>query len=1038
MNSGSHPFPRSRPYSRFSFLLSVSLALTVCSLGWAQEQGTPPKRVLLLYSFDNEEGIYTGFDHILRAQLRSGIRDRVEFYTEYLDLVRFPGEAHAANLVKLLKLEFSEHKPDLIIPVSFSALQFLLGEGKKLFPGTPAVALFNAKRLDELKQRIAAGAAGRDITGVASTDEPVGTLDLAIRLQPDTQRVVVVVGSSQLERYWVDQLKHDFLPYSGKIEVSYLTGLTMSEVLQRVAKLPPHTIILNTFFFEDVRGEFFLEGEALDLVAGAAQVPIYAIYSSDIGHGVVGGRMTDPGNLGKQIANDADRVLNGERAASIPIVSDDSAADTVDWRQLQRWNISEKRLPPATTELFREPSLWERYRILIISVISLCFVETTLIVALLFSVERRKHAEQALLREKTLANAVIESLPGIFVLQDRDGKNLRWNKNAEVLARYNLAEVSPLGNVADKDRETVQRARDEAFERGSSSVEADLLLSQGVGTAPYYFTGVRVELESKPYLAAIGVDLTETRRAEEAVRRSEAELRSFVENAPYGIGTIAIQQDRFLHANPALVKLLGYQAEAEVLALAVSRDLYSDGDASGFRAQPTRADFFSAVEFTWKRKDGKPVMVRASGRRLSSPAGGGELLEIIAEDVTARKLLEQQLHHAQKMEALGQLAGSVAHDFNNLLGVIIGYSELLSGDVASQAPIRARLEIIKNAGVRAASLTSQLLAFSRRQVLKPRIVNLNSLVTETQKMLQRLMGEDIEQKIVLDPGLGRTKADPGQMVQVIMNLAVNARDAMPAGGKLTIETKNVSFEDTANFYGVAVPPGQYVMLSVADTGTGIDLETQKHLFEPFFTTKEAGKGTGLGLATVYGIVKQSGGYVFADSELRKGTTFRVYLRQVDQPVEQISTQPERMAQFSPGAATLLVVEDERAFRDLLRDGLQSKGFHVLVASNGVEALQVAEQYDGPIRMLIADVIMPQMSGPELAECLTKARGNIDVLYMSGYADDKLRTIAGSNGDLMWIQKPFYLDELLARIQEIFQRNDEKLRTAARAPDTWTT
>ena len=282
---------------------------------------------------------------------------------------------------------------------------------------------------------------------------------------------------------------------------------------------------------------------------------------------------------------------------------------------------------------------------------------------------------------------------------------------------------------------------------------------------------------------------------------------------------------------------MGTRSEAEVLALTVSRDLYSDGDASGFRAQPTRADFFSAVEFTWKRKDGKPVVVRASGRRMLSEESGGDVLEIIAEDVTARRLLEEQLRHAQKMEALGQLAGSVAHDFNNLLGVIIGYSELLSADPGSEGPVGARLETIKKAGVRAASLTSQLLAFSRRQVLQPKVLNLNSLVAETQKMLQRLMGEDIEQRIVLDPALGRTKADPGQMVQVIMNLAVNARDAMPTGGKLTIETANVSFEDVTSFYGVAVPPGQYVMLSVSDTGTGMDAETQGHIFEPFFTTK---------------------------------------------------------------------------------------------------------------------------------------------------------------------------------------------------------
>jgi len=323
--------------------------------------------------------------------------------------------------------------------------------------------------------------------------------------------------------------------------------------------------------------------------------------------------------------------------------------------------------------------------------------------------------------------------------------------------------------------------------------------------------------------------------------------------------------------------------------------------------------------------------------------------------------------------------------------------------------------------VRAASLTSQMLAFSRRQVLEPRTLNLNALVTETQKMLQRLLGEDIEQKIVLDPALGRTKADPTQVVQVIMNLAVNARDAMPTGGELTIHTANVSFEDVTDFYGVAVPPGQYVMLSVADTGTGMDSETRNRVFEPFFTTKAEGRGTGLGLATVYGIVKQSGGYVFADSELEKGSVFRVYFPQVDPLVEDAPPPPERIKTLATGTATLLVVEDERAFQDLLREGLQARGYQVLVASNGVEALEVAEQHNGPISVLITDVIMPQMSGPELAKCLTKVRHDIDVLYMSGYADDKLNAIANSNGELRWIQKPFYIDELVRRIQEILHQ-----------------
>jgi len=993
----------------------LALSIHVC----AQQPGNPPKRVLILYSFDNEEGIYAGFDRALRSQLRLRVRDRVEFYTEYLDLVRFPASAHAQDMVKLLKLKYSEHPPDLVVPVSYAAVQFLVGEGRILFPGTPMVALFNARRLDEFAH-IAATTEVR-ITGIASTDEPARTLDLALRLQPDTKRVAVIVGSSPLEHYWLEQLKQDFSPYAGKVEITFLTGLSVDQLLNQVAGLPPHTIILSTFFFQDAVGQFFLTEEVLDMTAREARVPIYGIYSSYIGHGVVGGHMTNSGVLGKKIADLAVAVLNGENAGKIPIVVDDSAEDTVDWRQLQRWKINQDLLPPSTVELFREPSVWERYRNLIVVAIVLCALETVLILALIVNVARRRRAEKDLLREKTLADAVIENLPGVFILQDEAGKNLRWNKNAQSIARRELGEVSLLGNIAEHYKDAALQARREVFDRGSAQLEADLLL-QGGESAPFYFTGVRVELEGKLYLAAIGLDLSDNKQSKEDLLRSEDELRAFIEHAPYGIGTISVAQDRFLHANPALVKLLAYKSQAEVLSLVISRDLYPSGDLSGFRAQPTRADFFSALEFTWKRKDGKPVNVRASGRRISNAADQGDIIEIIAEDVTARRALEEQLRHAQKLEALGQLSGSVAHDFNNLLSVIIGYSELLSANPNSEGPMRTHLETIKRAGERAASLTAQLLAFSRRQELQPTVVNLNSLVRETQKMLQRLLGEDVEQKVVLDPALWKTKADSGQMVQVIMNLAINARDAMAKGGLLTIETANITFDEVVHLSGVDVPAGKYVKLSVSDTGTGMDAATMAHVFEPFFTTKEAGKGTGLGLATVYGIVKQSGGYIFADSAPGMGAVFSIYLPQVDRP--ETHSEAPRPSSVPQGAETILIAEDEPAFRDLLRDGLRARGYQVLVAANGVDALRVAEEHSGPIRILVTDVIMPQMSGPELARALRKVRSNTAVLYMSGYTDDKLDDIS-SSGELTLIHKPFYIDELVRRIQEILARKNSE-------------
>ncbi len=382
------------------------------------------------------------------------------------------------------------------------------------------------------------------------------------------------------------------------------------------------------------------------------------------------------------------------------------------------------------------------------------------------------------------------------------------------------------------------------------------------------------------------------------------------------------------------------------------------------------------------------------------------------------------------MEALGQLAGSVAHDFNNLLAVIIGYSELLSTAVSAEGPSRARVEIIKKAGERAASLTAQLLAFSRRQVMQPRVVNLNSLVMETNKMLQRLMGEDVEHRLALDPNLGRTRADPGQMVQVIMNLAVNARDAMPRGGRLTIATASVVFEEGAVVQEIPLPAGRYVMLSVSDTGTGMDSETQAQLFEPFFTTKPVGKGTGLGLATVFGIVKQSGGFIFAESELEKGTTFTVYLPQVEQAAEAAPARTSPMEVARQSLETILLVEDEAAFRDLLLGGLQSNGYTVLVGNNGVDALQVAEQHPGPISLLVTDVIMPQMSGPELAKRLKEMRPEIQVLYMSGYTDDKLGDISEPDSELALMQKPFYTSELITKIRELLSRRSTTPTRAA--------
>ena len=393
----------------------------------------------------------------------------------------------------------------------------------------------------------------------------------------------------------------------------------------------------------------------------------------------------------------------------------------------------------------------------------------------------------------------------------------------------------------------------------------------------------------------------------------------------------------------------------------------------------------------------------------------GEAIKVAADALRERRKLEEQLRHSHRMETLGTLAGGVAHDFNNLLTTILGYTELLLDTVRKDAPEREALDEIRAAGERAARLTGQLLAFSRKQVLEPRAVDLAAIISEAEKLLRRLIAEDIRLIVALSP-VGAVRADPGQIEQVLMNLVVNARDAMPKGGLLTVETRNVDLNPDDVRKTPFIVPGRYVALSVTDTGVGIDLDTQRRIFEPFFTTKARGKGTGLGLATAYGIVKQSGGYIIVESEVGQGTTFTVYLPRTDDEIVQESALEASPGISTRGTETILVAEDEDGVRALVRPALQARGYRVLAAESGAEALRLLEEEAGRIDLLLTDVIMPGMSGPELAAAVTARYGSgIKILFMSGYTDDALHSLAPG---APLIGKPFTLDALARRVRDM--------------------
>jgi two-component system cell cycle sensor histidine kinase/response regulator CckA len=519
------------------------------------------------------------------------------------------------------------------------------------------------------------------------------------------------------------------------------------------------------------------------------------------------------------------------------------------------------------------------------------------------------------------------------------------------------------------------------------------------------------------FLVSVGGQIAlaiERKRAEEKIRESEARLRVLVEQLPAVLWTVG-KDLRFTSALGAGLARLGLKPNQIV---GVSLLEYFETNDQTFLpiAAHRRATRGEPVTFHVEWKGGSYTCHVEPLRTAEGELQGAICMAL---DITDRKQLEEQLRQAQKMEAVGRLAGGIAHDFNNLLMVIQGYADLLTERLADGDPLRRNAEQIQTASQRATSLTRQLLAFSRKQMLAPKVLSVQSVVAEMEKILRRLIGEDIQLETSSAPDLGLIKADRSQIEQVILNLAVNARDAMPEGGRLTIETANVELDKAAAHPPAVLSPGKYVMLAVTDNGCGMDAETQAHIFEPFFTTKEKGKGTGLGLATVYGIVKQSGGYVWVYSESGRGTSFKVYLPRIEDEQAVRGRDGSKDVKSLPrGSETVLLVEDEKGVRELAREYLELVGYTVIEAEDGHTALELAAMHVGPIQLLMTDVVMPGISGRELAGRVKAIRPDIKILFMSGYTDQAVVHHGILDTDAALLQKPFTMAALAAKLREI--------------------
>ena len=631
-------------------------------------------------------------------------------------------------------------------------------------------------------------------------------------------------------------------------------------------------------------------------------------------------------------------------------------------------------------------------------------------------ITERKRSQQRIL-------GLLDSAPDAMVVVGEDGRIVLVNSQTEKLFGYQRSEL--LGQPVEVL--VPERFWADHRKHRAKYMEHTQVRPMGAGLDLYGMrkdgTEFPVEISLSPQQSEEGVfvsstirDITQRKRVDDALRQSEASFRGMVEGT-YGVYRAATDGS-ILMANAPLARMLGYESDREILSLNLAADIFQPGQYSAHLFdQPGRRKQFARMETLWRCKDGTVITVELSGRPVADNAGNPLYFEVIVEDVSRQRNLEHRLRHVQKMEAIGRLAGGIAHDFNNVLGVITGYSEMLLDRLNSDPKLSALVTHVLKATERGASLTRQLLAFSRQQVLEPRVINIQEHIRAIEDLLRRVLGEDICLTVDAGDHAAHLRADPAQLEQVIMNLVVNARDAMPSGGNLNIEISQAHLDIDYCKHNPDTHPGSYVCVSVTDTGCGMSPDVLSRVFEPFFTTKESGKGTGLGLATVYGIVKQSGGNITVYSEVGHGTTFKVYLPlSEDSAIEPAETSLNGIV--PNGAETILLVEDEDSLREVTCEYLENKGYTVLLASQAQSAIETAQSAAQPIDLLLTDVILPGSSGVQLAQRLAASHPKMRVLYVSGYTADAIVHHGGHDPNFAFLSKPFSLPSLARKIRSI--------------------
>jgi PAS domain S-box-containing protein len=878
----------------FAAVMIIVMLALVSAVPSASATGTKQvKKVLLIHSFEPYLPYSITINQSIRSAMEADETFSMDFYTEYLDLARYSEEEYPKRLLEILRYKYFKKNLDLVFVMLNPALDFVTKHSWEIFSDIPIV--FCTIEEKQIQER----GLSPNITGVFMQMDPKGTLEAALRLQPDTRKVIVIGGIHPNDKVYENTVRQAFKEYESRLDISYLTDMSLGAILASVRTLPKNTIVLYITMFQDGTGKALVPRDVLAAIARTSNVPVYAMLESYMGHGVVGGHIVSFEEQGKKAANIGLRVLHGEKPAEIEISPADTNVYMFDWRQIKRWGMNEQNLPPQSTVLFRKLTVWDEHKWKILGVVVFCLIESLLIAILL-----------------------------------------------------------------------IQRAT--------------------------------------------------RRKIEDALRESERKYRNIFENALEGIFQTT-PDGLFISANPALSRMCGFDSPQEMMKSVtnIAGQLYvNPEDRIKLKVLHENQMFVEGFETQIYNKNSEKIWVSLNERSVLGAKGELLYYEGTIEDITARKHLESQLRQSQKMEAIGTLAGGVAHDFNNILTAITGYGNLLQMDIGDDIKRRHYAEQILVASKKAANLTQSLLAFSRKQTINPKPCKLNDILQSIEKLLRRLITEDIEFKIVFaDPDV-TIMADANQMDQVLMNLTTNARDAMSHGGSLTIEAKSVFLEgEFLQNYGFG-KPGQHALISITDTGIGMDEKTREKIFEPFFTTKEVGKGTGLGLSIVYGIVKQHDGHINIYSEPGKGTVCKIYIPAIKTQAEELRL-PDR--DVKGGTETILLAEDNDQLRNLTKEVLLANGYTVIETNDGEQAIERFIKNKDIIDILILDVVMPKKNGKDVYDAVQKLKTGIKVLFTSGYTGDIVLNKGICNGEANFISKPFSPNDLLLKVREILDK-----------------